>query len=85
MEIFGIKIYILPFAEDFSSFEKINDAFSNPFKNMNSSGVNFSRIDDSVLEYDSDNDNKENIIKMIGLSFNIYRIMSGMVGLAYGQ
>jgi len=84
MEIFGIKIYILPLSEEVSTFEKISETFSDPLKYLTISSINCSRIDKIELKYNALNDSEDNIIHIKNICFNFYHIRNGMCKLVYG-
>lgn len=82
-DFFGIKIYILPYSHDIDSWEKIQKMFENHYENLNSSCINSSRIDNMYLTLDlSENSEGYNLIYN-NVHFNVLRIMSGMLGIAY--
>jgi hypothetical protein len=89
IDIFGIKMYVLPLSKEFSDLEHINQAFSstgNVLKELSSSGVNFGRIDKVYLHIDFYNDSEppdNYIINISAISLNYLTIVSGMCGKAY--
>jgi hypothetical protein len=88
IEIFGIKIYVLPMCSEFSDWESIREVYRNPIKNLTGNGINFSKIDNTYLQIEFENNyyNKDNYkINFISVSLNITRMMSGMMGLAFGS
>lgn len=76
-EIFDIKIYLVPFSKDFSSWEKINETLSNP-KDMLIEGTSFGRLDTSTIEIETDERMDDLYVNYIGISFNCFETVSGM-------
>ena len=88
IEIFGIKIYVLPLSKEFSDWEHIRetlDSTGNVLKKLSSSGINFSVINDLYLNIFFYNDLESNnyITNICGINLNILRIGRGMCGKSY--
>jgi hypothetical protein len=82
-DFFGIKIYIIPLSEEFSTWEKILNATKNPHKNLIASGINFSKNNKSSLHLDiSDSASKYDLV-IDCLSFNTLKICGGIFGVGF--
>ena len=61
---------------------------SNPEKEQPTGSCNFSKIDDIVLELDIDKSvsyNNPAIVRVYNFSYNIFRILNGLGGVAFGS
>jgi hypothetical protein len=85
-EVFGLKIYLLPFSKDVSDWESICETFKNPLKNLSSSGINMSRIDSMIMHIDYDKEpNNEYDMNVVGISFNVAQIGNGFLTMMYSN
>ena len=59
----------------------------NPEEHQPSGTCNFSRIDNTIINYNlaPSTDPVNNVFKMWAINYNVLRIMSGMGGLAYSS
>ena len=56
-----------------------------PDEHQPSGSCNFSRIDNSVFNFSFDNNMPRSQLKIFAINYNVFRIMSGMGGLAYSN
>jgi hypothetical protein len=85
-EVFGIKIYMLPFCEELSNFENIYKTFQNPLKILSSSGINFSCLGKVSIGIDFDNISINKYkINIIGSNFTCMQIRCGLCCLIYAS
>lgn len=82
---FSIKIYVVPFAKEFGSWESILKLMKNEITEDNLNGINFSKYNNVVLHVELENHNNNFDIKITNISLNIIRIgQYGKLHLIYG-
>ena len=77
LEIFGIKIYLLPLCKEFSSFENIHETLKNPLKKLSSSGIKFGSAHIKI-EFQN-NASESYTVNFVGVSLNCVRRCKGNV------
>jgi hypothetical protein len=83
IEIFGIKIYLLPLCKEFSSFEKIHETLKNPLKKLSSSGLNLSFYS-SYIEIKFENESLNQYqINVICVNLNCMRVAHSCTNLSF--
>jgi hypothetical protein len=78
IEIFGIKIYLIPLCKEFSDWERIHECFKKVHKNISVSGINFSRLDEISIELNLNISSGYNIVYN-ALNLNSCAIVHGMM------
>lgn len=84
-EIFGIKIYLIPFTKDFATWEKIYECMKNPLENLEASGINFSRLDAISLCLNGSESSKNFDLIINCLNFNFLKICEGFAGKSFSN
>jgi hypothetical protein len=82
-EIFGIKIFIVPFSKEFSNWESITECVSKPMSNIKSSSINFSRCENVKFWIDASDSIKYYFMNIYSVSLNIMRITNGFISMKY--
>ncbi len=82
IDILGIKIFLIPFCEEFSTLEKIYETFNNKSDMITSAGVHMFRT--NQLRVNIDTPNMDNYtMNIIGVSLNSFIIQHGMVSISF--
>lgn len=82
----GRHFYGISLCSEFKNIESINKYFSCKTRAKNlklNSGINFSRIDKIVVEFNADYDLNGVVCVVYNINLNVARLMSGMCGTAY--
>jgi hypothetical protein len=83
IEMFGIKIYLLPLCKEFSNFENMSETFKDPLKKMTSNGITFVENYGSIeIEYENETPDLYNI-NFIGVNLNCMMVSNGMCAIRY--
>ncbi len=80
IEIYGIKLYIVPFCNEFSTLDNIKRLIKEPFENI--TDEYFNPYD---IQFNGTDNLCENNIYINSISTNFLRIMSGLAGLFYSN